>query len=145
MKNTSKIYLICNSLNLGRKLIGIQIKYSMVYKIEFWFGIVALLMKMIMVCSLWNCLYSNSYVTADYMQLDKMLLYSILGIGFNEVFNVSVTKKINSYISNGDISIRLLQPVMLQTRCFWESIGIMINSLIFRFSIVFLLLFFCLD
>lgn len=132
------IYVMINKLKAYFKITKIQLKFNLVYKVDFWFSLVAMFLKVLMVWFLWNSLYINANDQNFAFSLNNMLLYSVVGIGLNSTLNTGVTKKFNALINKGDIILMLLQPQSLQLRCLAIAIGDVINNLVLKFSIVFI-------
>lgn len=117
-----------------------QLKFSLFYKVDFWFSIVGMFLKVLIAVVLWKSLYSGG-VREDGVKytLESMLLYTTLGVGLSATLKTDVVKKMNELVNKGGIITKLIQPLSLQMRFLAQSLGDIVNNLLLKFSLVFIL------
>ncbi|MFI3325216.1 MAG: ABC-2 family transporter protein [Clostridia bacterium] len=116
----------------------LQIQMAFVYRLNYLFGIISLFLPVAASYFIWTGVYSSGTVDTGY-DLQSILLYSVIGVGLRLSTSTNVITLFEGLVNSGNIALELLKPISLQAKILFTTIGDVIQGLLTKFFVVFLL------
>jgi len=125
-----------NKLFALLKISKIQIHIELVYRLNYFVGLLKYFLVIAASYFLWHSLYSNGTVGNVNYDFNSMLIYSIAGVGLGMTIKSRLCFYMGGLVRSGNIAIELLKPISFQARLLFRMLGDVAHNIIFQFAIV---------
>lgn len=102
-------------------------KSVLVFRSEVFVGVVSLLVRVVLVTTVWHAVYAGRATVADVSQ-ETAVAYAVLGAVFSSVLNPWQFSSLQMRIRQGTIAIDLLRPIGLVPQTLAQQVGTTIAS-----------------